>query len=471
MASDGLNIPRIAKTAAISFGLLFLNKLGLPGALVFFAIIFSAMIAGSQGLAFRASTLFMLGVCTNNAFVPKTVVWTVARFLNLFLLTGRFVAAGNVGAWATSPTYIALTVFCLTAAICSLLSGYFVEIALLKVFNFWAGMTGFFACTYHLRRTQADTTEWFVVQAIVVSALSALSMLVGVSSNFVQSAYWSGRLFNLAFYHPNTSGPLYAQFILYLACVYFFTGYRNRWICLPLGGFLTYCLILAGSRTGAAALVGGLGAVLGIVLVWKGRAFRRLNIRVSRPAAVLGMLAVLGGAIAFDAVSGGRLSKSLIKFAAKTGEEAETVTFEGATSSRKALVEVSYENFKKSPVTGIGFQVSTAEHFVKTASLFYAPVEKGFLPTALLEEVGILGTAAFCVLLVTWLWSLISARNAPGVVLVIAFLLVNCGEVSFFAIAGHGAYQWSIIFGGILLGDRCFKPVPAASTGHTCASR
>jgi len=112
MASDGLNIQRIAKTAAIAFGLLFFNKLGLPA--LFFSLPSSsgAMIAGSQGLAFRASTLFMLGVCTNVAFVPKIVVWTVARFLNLFLLTGRFVAAGNIGAWAASPTYIALTVFC-----------------------------------------------------------------------------------------------------------------------------------------------------------------------------------------------------------------------------------------------------------------------------------------------------------------------------------------------------------------------
>jgi len=121
-----------------------------------------------------------------------------------------------------------------------------------------------------------------------------------------------------------------------------------------------------------------MGVVIGIVLVWKGRAFRRLNIRVSRPAAVMGLLAVLGGAIVFDGVSGGRLSRRLFHSPPRPVKRPSTVTFEGATSSRKALVEASYQNFKNSPVTGIGFQVSTAEHFVKTASLFTLPSRKGF---------------------------------------------------------------------------------------------
>jgi hypothetical protein len=172
-------------------------------------------------------------------------------------------------------------------------------------------------------------------------------------------------------------------------------------------------------------------------------------------------------AIVFDGFSGRKLSKAVISFAAKTGQEAESVTFEGAVSSRKSVVEMSYENFRQSPVTGIGFQVSTAEHFVRTASLFYAPIEKGFLPTALLEEVGILGTVVFCVVIAVWFRQLIAARNAPGVVLLVAFLLMNCGEVSFFAIAGHGAYEWSIVFGGILLGDRCFKAPPLATAATT----
>jgi len=107
---------------------------------------------------------------------------------------------------------------------------------LLKVFNFWAGTTGFFACTYHLRRTQTDATEWFLLRkhSLYQPCHAAEHDCGGLIQLCAKAQYWSGRLFNLAFYHPNTSGPLYAQFILYLVCVYFFTGYRNRWICLPL---------------------------------------------------------------------------------------------------------------------------------------------------------------------------------------------------------------------------------------------
>lgn len=461
-ACTGLSLPRIAKMVAVALGLLFLNKLGLGGTLLFFGIVFAAMLAGSGALAFKASTLFMLGVCANIAFVPKIVVWTIARFVNLFTFSGRFLAAGRVGAWSASPPYLAVVAFCIAALACSLLSGYYVPIALLKLFNFWVGMTGLFACAYQLRRAKVDTTEWFVVQAIVVAALSALSLALGVGSNFRRSGAWGGGLYNLAFYHPNTAGPLFAQFILYLTCVLLFTGHRNRWICIPLIAFLAYCVSLAGSRTGAASLVVGLVVIFGILMIWKGRGLRRLNKRLSPVGAILLVVAALGGLVAVDVGSGGRVSRSVLAFVAKSGGEVESVTFDEAISSRKGVIELSYENFKRYPVTGIGFQVATTEYFRQNASFFYAPVEKGFLPTALLEETGILGTSVFSILVVVWLWHLAAARNAPGLVQFVALLFINLGEVSIFAMAGHGAYQWMVLFGGVLLGDYCFKPTPQA---------
>jgi len=50
----------------------------------------------------------------------------------------------------------------------------------------------------------------------------------------------------------------------------------------------------------------------------------------------------------------------------------------------------------------------------------------------------------------------------------VAFLFMNCGEVSFFAIAGHGAYEWSIILGGFFWGIVALSQCPSTSWLALC---
>lgn len=354
-----------------------------------------------------------------------------------------------------SPPYIAISAFCVVAALCSILSGYYVHIALLKLISFWVGISGFFACVYTLRRLKVDTTEWFIAQNAAVCGLAVLSLALGVGANFKESMLERG-LYNLAFYHSQTMGPLAALMITYTTCVVLFTGHRNRWICLPIIVVLGYCVALSGSRTGFGTLVAGLLAILATSFVWSRRGLNRLRLNWSRPTIVALIAAAALGLMATDLVTGGRISGTFISFAAKKGKETESVTLEQAIATRQGVAEQSYANFKESPIYGIGFQVSTAEFFKQNATLFYAPVEKGFLPTAILEEVGVLGTTAFVVFLVTMFADLVKQRNIPGFAMFVALLASNLGEASIFALAGHGAYGWMLVVGGILLGDRCF---------------
>lgn len=456
--SDGLSYSRLFTFVALALSGIFLNKLGLSGNVVFFAIILYVTLAGTAPHALMATTLFMLAVCANNAFVAKTSIWTVARFINLFTFTGRFslTSAGMRGT-SLGLSYATLLLFCATALICSLASGYYLHISLLKLFSFTLGMTGLFTCIARIRNTRADTTEWFIAQGIVVAILSAISLAAGVGSNFVRSPYWNERLFNLAFYHPNTAGPLFSQFALYAICVLLFTRYRNRWICVPLIGCLGFFLALSGSRTGAASLAMGAAMAAAISLFWHRKGAWIFVRRFSRLTIVLSLAGALLTGVVTDIATGNALSKKVVSFVAKSDKEQESVSVDEIISSRKAVVEHSYQNFLQSPILGIGFQVATTEFFQQNASIFYAPVEKGFLPTALLEEVGVVGAAAFAVFALTLIAQLTHGRNAPGLILFVSLLVINCGEVSIFALAGHGAYQWMLVLAGILLGDRCFK--------------
>lgn len=448
---------RIFIIATASLACLLINKAGIPGNIVFF-LICGFMLTRRPATALAGAMLPMLGLCANTAFVPKTIPWTFGRFLNLFAFTGRFALAGGDSRWLTSPQYLALTTFCLVAAACSLLSGYYVHIALLKLFSFWVGMTGIFGFMGSIRRTGTDTTEWYIAQAAMIAMLCGLSLALGVGANFKGEFSMESGLYNLAFYHSQTMGPASALLILYLACVYLFAGHRNRWVCLLIAGALLVFLFMTRSRTGAGTLLAGLIVALMSAMFFHRKRRLRLRINVSRPTLISMVVVAALALVITDTLLDGQITKGVLSFAAKRISEVESLTVEEAFATRRRLFETSYQNFLDSPIYGIGFQVSTSRYFIEHATLFTAPVEKGFLPTAVLEEVGLVGATFFVVFLLSIFVHLIRDRNIPGLTMFAAFLACNLGEVTIFGLAGPGMYEWMLVAGGIVLGDRCTVP-------------
>ena len=118
------------------------------------------------------------------------------------------------------------------------------------------------------------------------------------------------------------------------------------------------------------------------------------------------------------------------------------------------LIERSWSIFLDQPLMGIGFGTSLDPYFIAKATLFSAPTEKGFLPTALLEEVGIFGALCFMIFLFAFFAHYWKARNIIALGMMVALLLLNFGEMMFFAMGGMGLYCWSMVGAGIALGDR-----------------
>jgi len=452
---QGLSLQRIAGLTAVTLAMVFVNKLGIAGNAIFFTAIVVMNLAAKPGTAIAAMSLGLLALVANTAFVVKTSIWSIARFINLFSFAGRFaLASAGDRTWIVAPSYMALMAFVFVAAVCSVLSGYYVHISLLKLFSFWIGMTGFFACIHSIRSTRIDTTEWFVSLATSVAALCVLALSLGVASNFKEHAISRG-LYNLGLYHSQTMGPMGALFVTYLVCVVLFAGHRNRYLCLPLVVFLAYCVRLTGSRTGMGTLILGLLTCLTLAFAWNRRGLDRLRLNVSRIALIALLILASGILLVAEFATGGAIGGAVKRIVLKTDKESVTLTFEGATASRQGSIEYSLANFRQSPIYGIGFQVATTDHFKENATLFYAPVEKGFLPTALLEEVGVVGTLFFVIFVGAFLYQLVRERNIPGTTMFLTLLFTNLGEASFFALAGHGAFGWMLVVAGILLGDRC----------------
>jgi hypothetical protein len=448
----GLSVSRVALYACATVSFLLANVLGFAGNAMFFAVV-ALLLVGSPSLSLMGFSCAVLALTANVAFVPKSIVFTFSRVLSVAIFSARFAFAGDT-AWMRSPPYIALTFFCAVAATCSIVSGYFTHIALMKILVFWTGMTGFFAFIATIRQRKIDTTEWFVAQAGAVCILNALALFLGVAQNF-KGENVSHGLYNLGLYHSQTAGPIAALLMIYLVCLVLFAGHRNRWICWPLLGFLAYGLFLTQSRTGAATLAVGLSIVAMFAFLFSSGRWRATRLNYSRTLIGLCMAAALLSGILFDLGSQGSLTTRVRSFLIKSRRDSENVSIDRILSSRAALIEQSLQNFKASPIVGIGFGVSTNPNFQQNATILYAPVEKGFLPTALLEEVGLLGTITFIGFILTMFTSLARSRNIPGIAMFAALLTLNLGEAGIFALGGHSAFMWLFVVGGILLGDRC----------------
>ena len=111
--------------------------------------------------------------------------------------------------------------------------------------------------------------------------------------------------------------------------------------------------------------------------------------------------------------------------------------------SRGRLITSSLSGFKEFPLTGIGLGVGidseSAQNIMGIPVSF--PIEKGFMPTALLEEFGILGTLTTIIFLIILLKSI----SASFELLFWSTLLINFGEYIFFSMGGLGLIQWILI--------------------------
>jgi len=460
-AIRGFSQERVCYQALLIIGMLFINKAGPPGTAVFYLLMFW-MVAKSPESAFKALTIGILAVVANTAICPKTFLMAPGRLLLLVAASVRFFAdlQGQGKSLFRYKYYLAFNAFCLVAGVCSIVNGYYVSISMLKLATFWFGVSGILSAVEVLRKRQSDLTEWFVAMAAAITLLGIYSRFAGIGYNMLTERFRDKGLFNGPLYHSNALGPFAVTVVAFLACTWLYGRYKNRWICLVLAVFLIYFVTLTRSRTSAFSLILGLlsGYICSLTAVRKLGTRLRRNLSsgsVFGYATALLMVVVVG-----DTLTSGRLYRSVISFTNKGGNEGTgKIDLTQVLQSREALISQSWELFKRHPITGIGFQVSYDDEFRKKATLLSAPIEKGFLPTAILEETGILGTFFFVVFILGFLGYLIGQRNIPATTVFLSVLFTNLGEVSLFALGGPGQLGWILTGAAMILGDHCFESV------------
>ena len=180
-----LSTSRILRDAAIVFSLLMINKAGNVGAGIFFAIL-TVMVFRSPKSAFQALAICWLGLMINQGLVPKSVVWTPARLALPLLAFVRFsfdLTRLGTSLFA-SPVYSFFIIYVIAMAVCSNISGWYTQIALMKLTNFFAVTSAILAGVKVLRRTRVDMTEWFVSLIMAATFFGIVSIVLGMDNNF-----------------------------------------------------------------------------------------------------------------------------------------------------------------------------------------------------------------------------------------------------------------------------------------------
>lgn len=219
---------------------------------------------------------------------------------------------------------------------------------------------------------------------------------------------------------------------------------RPSWALISMLPACMGLILLSGTRTAAVALLLGVAAaiLLGPLLTGQPGGQVLPGLRSRRVHLAL-FIALVCMAVAWPKVV--EQSTSFIEKNAGTQNLAQAYQL-----SRGFLIDAMWLNIESDPWQGIGFGIASIPDLmeVQRDPIFdlpiSAPVEKGVLPVAVLEELGIPGFVLF----VAWLWIILkrcARRGVPALAVFLVALLLNMGEAILFSSSGMGMLAMLLI--------------------------
>jgi hypothetical protein len=225
-------------------------------------------------------------------------------------------------------------------------------------------------------------------------------------------------------------------------------------------------IVLTRARTGAFAAAFAVSAVMLSRMLSRRRA---QHASLGRPLLIMSLAAC---GLVFAALATGQVGKFLTDFAFKDTEKGQRNVYGAYYASRGGGVLNEWHNFLASPLFGNGFGVYADGKFPAGVTEFAgipisAPIEKGFLPSAILEEGGLVGGISL-LLLIVWLGR--AAWRTPDLrwrALFLACVGVNVGECVFLSPGGIGLIYWVLMGAAIW----AYRADALAMTGAAVRSR
>ncbi len=326
-----------------------------------------------------------------------------------------------------------LVAFVVVAALLALVSSTLPDVSLFKLVLFLIGGTATLLAVAFAVQDHPDLTfAWIWGSCAAIVVLSAPLLLV--SLGYVRNASGFQGWLNQPQAYGIFIAPVTALFIG-LAL------FDKMWVRanLALGALATVELFATLSRN--ALLAASLGLVIGVAISFR---------RAPRQWLALGALSLIGLAVLILLPSTQAYVESLVRKTDNTSS-AEIGVGEAFQTSRGFLIEQGLVNFQQQPLSGVGFGVAADPTVIAVVRdpIFglplSAPIEKGVVWIAALEEVGLIGTFVLVLLLYELLSGSLRYHTATGLSVAFAALMTNNGEATLFSFNGHGLFLWLLM--------------------------
>jgi hypothetical protein len=376
---------------------------------------------------------------------------SMGRWLVLFAGCGRMIWDSITGDEPVPPVLIPLMLFSAAILVFAPLVSYLPVVSIFKAFSFAVGVGTVLVAFYRTGHLRHYWLCWFYTLTIFILFGSVLAYLTGTGYGR------NGVGFQGILGHPQTYGPIMAPVTALFTGLLLFE--RNRSWLIVIGAVLGWLGMYASlSRTSLLAAVLSFCIAAAVALfkeTWRpvvaGLLLRPVTL-------LLGFVLVFFIAFQWTTVQQGAV-EFLLKDDNIDGSVAGALE-----ASRGSLIERSMENFRTSPITGIGFGVPSDPGLTRIETGAFglpvgASVEKGFMPSAVLEETGVIGAALTIVLLTMLLWPVVARGNITLFWMALSCLLINLGEMVFFSVGHMGFLLW--IFMAFCYAYAWFAPAEA----------
>jgi hypothetical protein len=385
-----------------------------------------------QGQAIRALALSWLFITLNSGLVPESINATVGRYAVLF---AAFLSVTLRSSFVRFDRFVFFSaVLGLFFVLHSFLFSPIPDVSILKALNWLFAILTLSLAWGALDLAARDEVQQWLFGLLVVIALASLPFLLFPMIGYLRN----GSGFQGVLNHPQSFGPTMALLSAF-ALGRLLAKPQPSWRLVALFFGCLILVILSEARTAGVALVFSFTISLLFISIQRGR-----KIRAFAPALRSKRLGVVG-ALALIAIIGlgPQLSDLLSNFISKSGKGQVIGLFDAFDDSRGILISQMTENIENNLFTGVGFGIPSDPSLlvVSRDPIFGlplgAPVEKGVLPIAVLEEVGLLGLFLVSI----WIWILLRRAVINGLtslMLVFTALLINIGEAVLFSPGGMG---------------------------------
>lgn len=335
-----------------------------------------------------------------------------------------------------SPSFRTLMIVCAVFLPVAILTSQAPLISTLKLVSF---MLVSVSLLFHFpnARVNADYwQDWF--QTLFLFMIMACILVLPLGMGYERNGYGFQGIFS----HPQILGPVMGVIAAWFTWQ-MIAGRLKGLTGLMILSTPWVLLYLSQARTGVLAAGGG-ALLASSIFVLSGR-------RLPHQKQLITFAALLSlGVFFLLLLQPDRVTGVFTEFVQKRAESAES-TSAIFQESRGQLVDASMANYRDNPIFGIGMGIPSNldELRIGKGNSFMgiplsASVEKGFFPSAVLEETGLLGAVLTLILILSILRTALKNSDFQLLWLGISALLINTGEAVFYSVGGTGLFVWLI---------------------------